>query len=80
MSSLTVYLYFLVNLNANYRHEPTQFFREFQYMSNKMQRYTVYTEWPKKRELLKNPTKIEEIQEKKYWQKLNHYELPFKRQ
>ena len=35
----------------------------------------------KKRELLKNPTKIEEIQEKKnYWQKLNHYNLPFKRQ
>ena len=35
----------------------------------------------KKRELLKTPTKIEEIQEKKiYWQKLNHYNLPFKRQ
>ena len=35
----------------------------------------------KKRELLKNPTKIEEIQKKKnYRQKLNHYNLPFKRQ
>ena len=35
----------------------------------------------KNRELLKNPTKIEEIQEKKiYWQKSNHYNLPFKRQ
>ena len=34
----------------------------------------------KKRELLKTPTKIEEIQEKNYWQKLNHYNLPFKRQ
>ena len=34
----------------------------------------------KKRELLKTPTKIEEIQEKNiYWQKLNHYNLPFKR-
>ena len=35
----------------------------------------------KKRELLKNPTKIEEIQgKKKFWQKLNHYNLPLKRQ
>jgi len=35
----------------------------------------------KKREILKNPTKIEEIQKKKnYRQKLNHYYLPFKRQ
>ena len=35
----------------------------------------------KKRELLKNPTKIEEIQEKKnYLHKLDHYNLPFKRQ
>jgi len=33
----------------------------------------------KKKELLKTPTKIEEIK-KKYWQKLNHYNLPFKRQ
>ena len=32
------------------------------------------------RELLKNPTKIEEIQEKKNWQKLNNYNSPFKRQ
>ena len=33
-----------------------------------------------KRELLKNPTKTEEIQQKKiYWQKLNRYNLPFKR-
>ena len=31
----------------------------------------------KKRELLKNPTKIEE--KKNYWQKLNHYNLPFLR-
>ena len=35
----------------------------------------------KNRELLKNPTKIEEIQKKKkYCQKLNRYNLPFKRQ
>ena len=34
----------------------------------------------KKRELLKNPTKIEEIQEKNLLKKLNHYSLPFKRQ
>jgi len=34
----------------------------------------------KKRELLKNPPKIKEMQKKKknYWQKLNHYYLPFK--
>ena len=34
----------------------------------------------KKGELLKNPTKIEEIKKKNYWQKLNYYNLPFKRQ
>jgi len=34
----------------------------------------------KKGELLKNPTKIEEIQEKRIVDKLNHYNLPFKRQ
>jgi len=28
--------------------------------------YLINTEWHKKRELLKNPTKIEEIQEKKF--------------
>ena len=35
----------------------------------------------KKWELLKNPIKIEEIRKKEiYWQKLKHYNLPFKRQ
>ena len=39
------------------------------------------TGWHKKRELLKTLTEIEDIQEKKkYWQKLNNYNLPFKRQ
>jgi len=33
----------------------------------------------KKREFLKNPTKIEEIK-KRIIDKLNHYNLPFKRQ
>ena len=41
---------------------------------------TFYTGWHKKRELLKNPTKIEEIQEKKILTEIEHYNLPFKRQ
>ena len=38
-----------------------------------------YTGRDKKTGNLKNPTKIEEIKKKNYLQKLNHYNLPFKR-
>ena len=39
----------------------------------------MYAGRQKKQELLKDPTKIEEIQQKKFIDKLNHYNLPFKR-
>ena len=38
----------------------------------------IYKETQTKRELLKNPTKIEEIQKQKFIDKLNHYNVPFK--
>ena len=37
----------------------------------------LYTEWHKKRELLKNPTKIEEIQEKKLLTEIEPLQLAF---
>jgi len=37
----------------------------------------VGTEWQKKRELLKNPTKIEEIQEKKLLTEIEPLQLAF---
>ena len=53
--------------------------RRYKLLSYCMNMENVCRQTQKKQELLKDPTKIEEIQQKKFIDKLNHYNLPFKR-
>jgi len=66
---------YLINGMVMYSRGGDSFLRGAHWVLQKQVRFflralknsSTYTEWHKKRVLLKNPTKIEEIQEKIYW-------------